>query len=78
LTEQPKLGFSVPLHDWLRGGLYEWASDLTAPARLHRQGLIDSQPVEEAWRRLKRGDSGQAQPLWAVVMFQAWLAARGR
>jgi asparagine synthase (glutamine-hydrolysing) len=77
LTEQPKLGFSVPLHEWLRGGLYEWASDLTAPARLHRQGLIDSQPVEEAWRRLKRGDSGQAQPLWAVVMFQAWLAARG-
>lgn len=78
LTEQPKLGFSVPLHEWLKGGLSEWASDLTAPARLHRQGLIDSQPVEEAWRRLKRGDSAQAQPLWAVVMFQAWLAARGR
>jgi asparagine synthase (glutamine-hydrolysing) len=78
LTEQPKLGFSVPLHEWLKGGLNEWASDLTAPARLHRQGLIDSQPVEEAWRRLKGGDSAQAQPLWAVVMFQAWLAARGR
>ncbi|HEY1416187.1 MAG TPA: asparagine synthase (glutamine-hydrolyzing) [Caulobacteraceae bacterium] len=77
LTERPKLGFSVPLHEWLRGGLNEWASDLTAPARLRRQGLIDPQPVEEAWRRLRGGDSGQAQPIWAVVMLQAWLAARG-
>jgi asparagine synthase (glutamine-hydrolysing) len=76
LIDGPKLGFSVPLHDWLLGGLREWASDLTAPDRLRRQGLVETGPVEMAWRRLKGGDSGQAQRLWAVIMLQSWLAAR--
>lgn len=77
LTERPKLGFSVPLHEWLRGGLREWASDLIEPGRLRRQGLLNPLPVQEAWRRLERGDSTQGQPLWAVLMLQSWLAARG-
>jgi asparagine synthase (glutamine-hydrolysing) len=76
LTERPKVGFTVPLHAWLTGGLKPWADNLLDPVLIRRQGLLDAGKVEAAWRTLQAGDSGLGQPIWAVLMLQAWLAAR--
>jgi asparagine synthase (glutamine-hydrolysing) len=72
------VGFTVPLHAWLTGGLRDWALELIHPERLRRQGLLDAAMVAGAWRRLEGGDSGVGQRLWSVLMFQSWMAARGR
>jgi asparagine synthase (glutamine-hydrolysing) len=78
LTERPKLGFTVPLHEWLTGGLKGWAGDLLSPTRLRRQGVLAAAPLEEAWRGLMAGDSGLAPQIWSALMFQVWMDARGR
>jgi asparagine synthase (glutamine-hydrolysing) len=78
LTERPKVGFTVPLHEWLTGGLSSWARDLLDPVRIRRQGVIVPEPIEKAWRRLNQGDSGEGSRVWSVLMFQSWMAARGR
>jgi asparagine synthase (glutamine-hydrolysing) len=78
LTERPKVGFTVPLHEWLSGGLRAWARDLLAPSRLNRQGVLAAAPVEAAWRGMAAGDSSLAPQLWSVLMFQTWMEARGR
>ena len=78
LTERPKLGFSVPLHAWLTGGLKPWAEALLDPATLRRQGVLNADAVDRSWRRLIAGDSAVAARVWAVLMFQAWQEARGR
>lgn len=78
LIERPKMGFSVPLHDWLTGGLRDWAETLLAPAVLERQGILNPSVASSVWRRFVAGDTSVQHQVWCLLMFQAWLAARGR
>ena len=78
LIDRPKMGFSVPLHDWLTGELRDWAEGLLDPAVIVRQGVLNSAPVARIWRRFLAGDSSADHQIWTVLMFQSWMAARGR
>lgn len=73
LIERPKVGFAVPLADWLRGPLREWAADLLDPQRLRREGLIDADKVALMWQEHRSGGFDRSSHLWNVLMFQAWL-----
>jgi asparagine synthase (glutamine-hydrolysing) len=70
------MGFAVPLHEWLRGPLREWAADLLAPRRLAEEGVFDADPIQAAWREHLSGRRNRQHELWDVLMFQAWRAAR--
>jgi asparagine synthase (glutamine-hydrolysing) len=76
LVERPKMGFGVPIDEWLRGELQEWAGDLLAPALLKRQGYLNAGLVEQKWKEHTSGRRNWQFPLWDVLMFQAWLAAQ--
>ena len=78
LIERPKMGFSVPLHDWLTGGLRPWAEDLLESGRIKRQGYLRPSVVASVWRRFVAGDTSVQHQVWCLLMFQSWLAARGR
>ncbi|MDA8660017.1 asparagine synthase (glutamine-hydrolyzing) [Luminiphilus sp.] len=72
LIERPKMGFGVPIDQWLRGPLREWAEDLLAEDRLNRQGLFNSRAVQKMWREHLSGQMSRQYLLWPVLMFQAW------
>jgi asparagine synthase (glutamine-hydrolysing) len=78
LIDRPKMGFSVPLHDWLAGPLRYWAGDLLDPDRIARQGVLNAVPISRIWRRYLAGDSSGDHKVWTLLMFQSWMAARGR
>jgi asparagine synthase (glutamine-hydrolysing) len=73
LLDRPKSGFSVPIADWLRGPLRQWAGDLLDGGVLRRDGWMDPVPVQQAWNRHLSGTADLSSRLWAVLMFQAWL-----
>ncbi len=75
LIDRPKMGFGVPVGEWLRGPLREWAEHLLAPERLKREGLLDAQRVAITWAEHLAGRDCSAQ-LWGMLMFQAWLDAQ--
>jgi len=78
LIDRPKQGFGVPLGDWLRGPLRDWAGDLLNRDRLDREGYLRSAPVVQAFEAHQRGDGDWSAYLWDVLMFQSWLEARGQ
>ena len=78
LIERPKMGFSVPLHEWLTGSLREWAEGLLDPQLIERQGVLRPAVAADAWRRFVAGDISARHQVWCLLMFQSWLAARGR
>ena len=78
LIDRPKMGFSVPLHDWVTGDLRGWADGLLEPAAIASQGILKPKVVAKAWRQYLAGDSSLDHQIWTLLMFQSWMAARGR
>lgn len=73
LVERPKMGFGIPIHEWLRGPLREWAESLLDERRLREDGFFAVRPVRDAWREHLSGRRNDQYRIWAVLMFQAWL-----
>jgi asparagine synthase (glutamine-hydrolysing) len=70
LVDRPKVGFSVPLDDWLRGRLRSWFEDLLEDL----DEPFHAAAVRDLWRRFLAGEPGLGLALWSVAMFQAWRA----
>ncbi len=72
LFERPKQGFGVPIADWLRGELKDWAEDLLDEYELKAQGLLNYKLINSMWEEHKQGRGNHTNKLWNVLMFQAW------
>jgi asparagine synthase (glutamine-hydrolysing) len=72
LFERPKMGFGVPIGDWLRGPLRPWAEAELAESRLRKVGHFDPMPIRDMWRQHLTGRRNLQGELWAILMFQAW------
>jgi|TARA_R100000501_G_C2629562_1_gene124293 asparagine synthase (glutamine-hydrolysing) len=71
LVDRPKKGFSVPLAEWLRTDLREWADDLLSPHKLNDH--FHSEPIRRVWAEHLSRKHDHAKKIWNVLMFQAWM-----
>lgn len=70
LIDRPKRGFSVPISDWLRGPLRDWAEALIDSAA--SQDILDARSVKWLWKQFLRGNNRYRMVVWSILMFQAW------
>lgn len=76
LVDRPKMGFSMPVGKWLRGGLRDWAEELLSEKRLRDENFFDPKPILAKWSDHLNGRGNWQHELWDVLMFQSWNAQR--
>ena len=76
LIDRPKMGFGIPLGNWLRNELRDWAEDLLDPVVLSEQGYFNVGMVRDVWDQHRSGRRNCEYLLWDVLMFQSWLRAQ--
>lgn len=75
LVDRPKMGFGIPLADWLRGPLRPWAEELLDVSALNGDGLLQAAPIRAMWAEHLSGKRDWEFHLWDVLMLQAWRQA---
>ncbi|HXG91031.1 MAG TPA: asparagine synthase (glutamine-hydrolyzing) [Blastocatellia bacterium] len=76
MVERPKKGFSVPVSEWLRGPLRDWAESLLDESRLRNEGFFNAAPIRQKWAEHLMGRRNWHNSLWSVLVFQSWLEAQ--
>ena len=67
------MGFSVPVGDWIRESMREWAENLINKKRIEQEGYFNAKLVDEVCQQHLSGRCNRTHELWNILMFQAWL-----
>jgi asparagine synthase (glutamine-hydrolysing) len=71
IADAPKQGFSIPVHQWLRGPLRELADDLLAEASLREIDELEPAAVRRVWSDHLAGRS-HGWEIWGLMVLSAW------
>jgi len=72
-----KMGFSVPLAQWLRSELFELANGVFNSDDGGLAQCFDMNKVRQIWQNHQRGHNQNTQELWSMVAFELWWRAYG-
>ena len=72
LIDRPKMGFAIPLDEWLRGPLREWAEDLLSVESIRSIPQLDPIVIRKMWESHLASRGHFAQQLWCVLQLISW------
>ena len=74
-----KLGLSIPLKNWLRdeSRIAGRLAEACSPKALEKTGIFRPDAVARLLREHRERRSNNSQRLWAILVLQLWLEARG-
>jgi len=71
VDERAKLGFPVPIGQWLEGGMYGYAEQVIRTAQTGK--WLDQRAALEVLRKFRAGDPGVTwRHVWLLVVFSLW------
>jgi len=70
--ERPKMGFAVPVKDWLLNELKPLFHEVLSEKSLNRHGLLNTQTVSKLLHSFYSGRSEHYLSIWYLLIFQMW------
>jgi asparagine synthase (glutamine-hydrolysing) len=67
-----KMGFGVPVGDWMRGDLRSWMEDLLLSPRSLKRGYFQPEALRQVVDRHLEGQEDRSFELWALLWLELW------
>jgi asparagine synthase (glutamine-hydrolysing) len=72
LVERPKMGFGVPLGEWLSGPLKSWAEDIFSSKNYLEDNFFNHSVVKNVWNEHTSGARDHSPLLWNIISYLTW------
>jgi asparagine synthase (glutamine-hydrolysing) len=73
VLDRPKMGFGIPLAEWLRTSLRELMQDTLLSSRALGRGYVRPAAVHEMVRAHLAGSNEHRRVLWDLLLLELWL-----
>ncbi len=72
-VDQPKMGFGIPLNDWMRNDLKFWVDDILNSDFVKTQEFFDRKTLLYYWKEHSIKGKNYGEYLWNSLIFLNWL-----
>jgi len=72
MMDRPKMGFAIPIENWLMTDLKEHVNDFLKDDKIATQGIFNLQKVQELKNQFYSGKRELGPKIWYLLMFQMW------
>lgn len=69
---RPKMGFGVPIEQWFRGDLYDYAEKMLLSPKALKRDLFDSEAIRGILGRHRSTKVNYANQIWALLTLELW------
>ena len=76
ISERPKQGFSIPIHEWLRGPMRDPLTELLSEESVNATEVLAPSQVQDTLRMHLSGRRSYGWELWGLAVFVAWHRCR--
>jgi asparagine synthase (glutamine-hydrolysing) len=72
IMERPKMGFGIPIEDWLNTEFKEKVAYYFSEAYVAKQNIFNLAAVKQVVESFYAGKKEKAEKIWYLLMFQMW------
>lgn len=72
MMDRPKMGFGIPVADWLQGELKPFVDQYLDEAFILKQDIFNNAEIQRIRRSFYQGKVERAEKIWYLLMFQMW------
>jgi asparagine synthase (glutamine-hydrolysing) len=72
IVDRSKMGFAIPLQEWLLGPLRDTVEEMLFSPQSHVHQWLDTATLRRHWSAMQRGLAYRQSLLWATLMLEAW------
>ena len=70
--DRPKMGFAIPIAEWLQDDLKELVEEYIDLHKMEKQGIFNLNYVEDIKKKFYDGKKEYDVKMWYLLMFQMW------
>lgn len=70
--DRPKMGFGIPVAEWLAGPLKHFVDQYLDEAFIQKQNIFNNNEIQRIRNSFYSGKVERAEKIWFILMFQMW------